>query len=192
MNDYHEFFNNIWSVFVYILPILGSVIALYFARQKLTKKVLVQYKISFDWSSQTHISTLTITNKRDNTLCIWGIYATIHNDIRIELESFDVPKILKPYEAIMISLPKFSSLTVGNDEYKPNYSIDDTKIYLDIGSKLLQCDIEIKKDLLASHRKANKHIYKFGKHVYNKNVAYILVYFFQEKNIQLLFIKMVG
>ncbi len=174
-----KYTQDISSLVILLLPIIGTVLGIYFYIQKLTKKVVVSYTVSMQFFSAKYISNLLITNKRDNTLSIWSVYATIHKDIKIELDKFSTPLILKPYETIAISLPKFSAVTVGSDEYEPDYSFDSTKIYIDIGSELLLCHAEEKKNLLNAYRQASTHTFRFGEHIYNQDVAFILAYYFE-------------
>lgn len=164
-----------------MLLMLSVSFAIYFFFQKIQKKVVVTFTTFTDVFSEPHISRLTITNKRDNTLAIWSAYATIYQDIKIELDTFDAPLILKPYETISLTLPKYSALSMGNDIYEPNYDFENTKIYLDIGSELLLCQSESKKDILDSYRRVTKHTFTFSGHVYSKDVVYILAYVYKNK-----------
>lgn len=175
--------NNLLSfidIKVLILIITAS-LAIYYFFQKIQKKVVAQFITSWEMFSEPYISKLVVTNKRDNTLAIWSAHATIYEDIRIELETFDIPLILKPYETISISLPKYSTLLLNDQEYKPNYSFESTKIYLDIGTKFLACESEVKKDILHHYREAQKYTSVFNGHVFNKDVSYILVYSLEGK-----------
>ena len=158
------------------LYIIMAIFALYFYIQKIQKKVVAQFNVSWQLFSEPYISKLVLTNKKDNTLTIWSAHATIYKDIRVELDVFDPPLVLKPYETLSISLPKYSTLLLNGEEYDPNYSFESTKIYLDIGSKDLVCESEVKKDVLHHYREAKKYTAHFNGHVYNKTVAFILVY----------------
>ncbi len=164
-----------------LLLMLTASFAVYFFFQKIQKKVVAQFTASWQMFSEPYISKLVLTNKRDNTLAIWSAHATIYEDIRVELETFDTPLVLKPYETISISLPKYSALLLNNQEYDPDYSFESTRIYLDIGLKFLVCESEAKKDILHNYREAQKYTTVFNGHVFNKDVAFILVYSLEGK-----------
>ncbi len=169
------------NIFFGIVSLFASLFTIYFFIQKIQKKVVAQFIVSWKLFSEPYISKLVITNKRDNTLTLWSVHATIYEDIRVELDTFDTPLVLKPYETISISLPKYSALQLNNQEYEPNYSFESTKIYLDIGSEFLLCKSEVKKDILHHYREAKKYTVAFNGHVFNKDVAYILVYSLESK-----------
>ena len=163
------------------LTFIASGFAVYFAFQKLTTKVVARYVISNSLYSAQHISKLVLTNKKDKTICIWSAHAIFEKDIQMVLDEFDPPLILKPYETISLSLPKFTNLSVSSDKIELDYNCKNISLYLDIGDRLIKCVKEYKKDCLAPFIKVSKYICSFGEHVYNENVVFIFAYRFEGK-----------
>ena len=164
-----------------IVTMISFCFTVYFSFQKLTTKVTAEYSISGSTFLENYISDMVLTNKRDKPICIWAIYAVFDKDKLLEMDKFNPPKVLKPYESIGISLPKFTKLYIESDNFEVNYNFENTEVYLDIGDKFVKCDSEYRKNSLSHFNKIRKVTFRFGDNVYSENVDFILQYVFQEK-----------
>jgi hypothetical protein len=164
-----------------IITVIASGFAVYFAIQKLGTKVVARYVVSSDSYLEPYISKLVLSNKKDKTICIWSVHAVFEKDLQLKLDEFDPPCILKPYETISLSLPKYTKLYVDSDEISLDYISGKFSLYLDIGNKLIKCDGEKKRNCLEAFTKVIKSTWMIGKHVYSEQVNFILEYKLQGK-----------
>jgi hypothetical protein len=165
-----------------ILLIIATLFTIYFAIKKIGNKVTAQYTFSSPLFSEEYISNVVLSNKKDKTLSVWSINVVFDKHFTLTLEKFNPPIILKAYETVSLSLPKYSSLSVGSDRYKPNYLAKDVNIYIDIGHKLIKCEKNSKKDNLSHFTSVSMSITKFNGHVFDETVAYIIAYYYQGKS----------
>jgi len=168
----------------YIRPlffIVGTSLALYLGWQKIGNKVSAQVKTSMSNFHSEWISNLTIKNERDRPLNIYSVYAVFHNDYKIELDKYQTPKILKPYENLSISLPPYSLLKVGSDIFLPPLNRTEFSIYLDTGHSFIKCKTIEYKNSLNHFKLVSKDIFNYNNHVYTENVAFILSYQYENK-----------
>lgn len=163
-----------------ILLVIGSCLAIYLGVQKFGSKITAQYTVSDSTYTTQHISNIVLTNKKDKPQSIWAIFALFNKDYQLELDKFNPPLILKPYESISIKLPEYSSLSIGGDEYKPDF-FGEVAIYADVGERLLKCSEQNKKDVLSNFKHISKQKIQFNGHVYNHRVTYIIDYLFDGK-----------
>ena len=159
---------------------ITSFFAIYFAIQKFGNKVSAQYTVSMDLYTSEHISNIVLSNKKDKTLNIWSVHALFEKEYQLELDKFDPPLILKPYESVSVSLPKYSSASIGSDVFNPDFMSPHLEIYADIGDKLLKCSQHSKKDQLKNFKHISKQNTQFNGHIYNDRVSYILSYYYEE------------
>lgn len=164
-----------------ILSAFAALVAFYFAYQKITVKVLARYTVSFQRFSSSYISEVVLTNMRNNTVVIWKIYAVLYRDIQVVLDEPKPPLILKPYETLSISPPKYTSLTIGPDEYKPDFWDNNTEIFIETNTGIIPCKVKFQEKHMLPYRQTQKHTRFFGEHVYNDNVKFILAYYFEGK-----------
>jgi len=161
---------------------MGSVLAIYFGFQKITNKVIARYTASMNLFSSEYISNVVLINKRDKVVSICSLNAVFEKNYSLELNTFDPPLILKPYESISISLPKFTSLSIANDAYHPDYIGGKLDLYIDTGVKIIKCQKQYTSNDLNVFTKVSKHTSSFNGHVYNKSVKYFISYFYDRKN----------
>jgi len=160
----------------------ASAFAIYFAFQKIGNSVSASYEVSMELFSAEYISKVILSNKKDKTISVWSMHAVVNKDMQLELNKFDPPLILKAYETIAISLPKYSELYLGNDKFLPEFMTNDIRLHIDIGDKLLACKDEKKKpDTLKYFSQIGKRGVYFNGHIYNDHVIHILCYYYDEK-----------
>ena len=167
-----------------ILIFITSFFAVYFAMQKIGNKVIATYTTTSGLKYTTYISAVTLTNKKDNSFAIWSIYAVIDKDYCLELDKFDEPVVVKPYETISLSMPEYSQLYCGEEKYSSYFPSEKVEIYINIGNKEVKCRKNIVKASdfpLEATNKIYKEVQKFDTHIYNENVKFILVYCLDEK-----------
>jgi hypothetical protein len=177
-----DFLQIINTYFRPILLLIGSIFTIYFAIQKIGNKVTARYEFSNSCYAAEHISKVVLSNKKDKTISIWSIYGIFESQYQYELKKFDPPIVLKPYDTISLSLPKYTSLNVNGDNYEPNFLFGNTSLYLDIGSGLLKCKKELRKDSLSSYLQITATTHNFNGHVYNGRLKYILLYNYDGKS----------
>ncbi|HYA42006.1 MAG TPA: hypothetical protein VEF34_11925 [Syntrophobacteraceae bacterium] len=185
----HTYFDAIVDIFqasfmtiihvsdAYVRPIVFLIAAgfsIYFAFKKIGLSVVAHYIVSGQTYSDTYISKLVLTNNKDKPICVWSAHAVIDNDLSIDLDTFDPPLVIKPLESHSVSLPPFTSLSIANDKYKPDYYAQNVDIYINTGSKMVKCKRKPVIDVPFRH--VAKLVYNFNDHVYNENVKYILHY----------------
>lgn len=182
MIDLNQIFCFLNDYFRPILLIIATLFTIYFAIKKIGNSVTAQYTFSSPLFSEEYISNVVLSNKKDKTLSVWSINAVFDKNFTLTLEKFNPPIILKAYETVSISLPKYSSLSIDLDKYIPNYTTNDTNIYIDIGHKLIKCKNNTKKDSLSHFTSVSMNITKFNGHVFDETVAYIMAYYYQGKS----------
>ena len=182
MIDLSQIFCFLNDYFRPILLIIATLFTIYFAIKKIGHKVTAQYIFSIPLFSEEYISNVVLSNKKDKTLSVWSINVVFDKNFNLTLEKFNPPIILKAYETVSLSLPKYSSLSAGSDRYKPNYLAKDLNIYIDIGHKLIMCEKNSKKDNLSHFKPVSMNITKFNDKVFDETVAYIIAYYHQGKS----------
>ena len=148
----------------------------YFIWKKLGTSINVRYEISTEQFTDVYISKLTLINNKNKPICVWSAHAII-DDKQIILDAFDPPLIIKPLEAIGISLTPFSRLSLDGRIYNLDDVQANIDIYMNTGSKMKKCKpINGINELLRYANRVNVDIYKFDGHTFNKSVTYILWY----------------
>lgn len=161
---------------------IASSYALYFYHTKIGFKVTASYQIGGSLYTEGQVTKLVLNNKKDRPVPIWSIYLVIENDIKINLYEPDEPIVLKGGESIAIRPELYSRLSVGTDEFKPNLMDEKVRFYVNTGSKIIKCgQVKVKDNFLVNLNQATTSRSKFGGHLYNESVIYILVYFLHGK-----------
>jgi len=173
INDFiNEYFK---SFFVLISTVLG----IYFAQEKIRTKVTVFPTFTKGLYIADYISNVVITNKKDKAVSVWSVHALFEKQYQLELDKFDPPLILKPYESISISLPSYSTASIDSDEFEHDLVNQHLEFYIDIGDKLLKCNHQTKQNLLNGFTHMSKQRALFNGHVFNGRVSYILAYHYK-------------
>jgi len=165
-----------------LILITASCFTIFFAFQKFSKKITAQSTVSMGLFSDKYISNVVLTNKRDNVVSIWSICAVFDKDNCLELDKFNPPIILKSYETISLPFPKYSSLSINGDKYKPHFISGKVELYIDDGNKMMKCEQQFKSDNLDIFTKVSKNIATFNGHVFDDTVGYFISYFYEEKS----------
>ena len=167
----------------YFRPLLicfASAFAIYFACLKIGNKVTARYEVSNGIFFEEYISKIVLANKKDKPVSIWSIHVVFEKDLQLELDKFNPPLVLKPFETTGISLTKYSELHIGSDTFMPRYIHRDIKLYADIGDSLLELGSEVRKNSLSVFSEIAKSTRLFNGHVYNSDVAYFLCYYYDD------------
>ena len=159
----------------------GFCITLFFAYQKVTNKITAEIKISFGPFTEEYISSVILINKKDKVVSVWAVYVVFEKDISLKLDSFDPPIIIKPYETISLTFPKYSSLSINNCPHEPDFYSETQDLYIDIGQKFIKCERQIKTNSLKIFTPIFKSIKTFNGHVFNEQVAYFISYIYEDK-----------
>ncbi|PMJ35679.1 hypothetical protein BCV29_02505 [Vibrio cyclitrophicus] len=161
---------------------IASAYALYFYHTKIGFNITASYQTGSGLYTEEQVTKLILNNKKDRTVQIWSIYLVIENDIKIELYNPEEPIVLKGGESLAIKPEAYTKLTVGADQFKPKFGYGNIKFYVNTGSKVVKCGrVKVKDNFLANLKQASVLRTKFGGHLYDDSVLYILVYFLNGK-----------
>lgn len=173
---------DIKNILVSIPGVFLAGFSFYFAYQKLGDKVLVSYSIESGRISEERISTLELINEKNKPVSIFSIHAVINEDVVFELQSFEIPLILKPLESLQITTPKYSAAYLDDERYKPDFMKPNMiDIYLVTHKKKIRCitinppSINATYDF-GNYRKAIKDTRTFNGKVYNERCKYAITY----------------
>lgn len=173
---------DIKTVLVSIPGICLAGFSFYFAYQKIGNKVLVSYSMESSRVSEARIARLELINEKNKPVSIFSIHAVINQDIVFELDSFEIPLILKPLESIQVTTPKYSAAYLGDERYNPEFMRPNkVDIYLVTHKKKIRCvtinppSINAMYDF-GHYRKVFKDIRTFNGKVYNENCKYAITY----------------
>lgn len=164
-----------------VLLLIASVFSIFIAWGKFGRKVLVSYSVVSEGFSSARISNIVLQNKKDRPICIYSIHAVFENDIWLELEKFNPPRVLKSFETVGIKTSEYSATTVGNNSYHPDF-LGHVEIYIETEKDLMLCQRQRKVNKLKDHTQACKDTVKFGEFVFDETVSHILDYFYNGKS----------
>lgn len=173
------------------IVILGGIFTIYFAIQKLTKKVSVSFSMSANRFYDQHIPALVLSNKRDNVIAIESIFVKVNSSYRIKLKAFDSPLVLKAHDTLKIDLPKYSAIYHSEGEFKFGF-FDRLNFYIITTSgEVIHCDIEssVTPELDSGMTSINTTIYEGL--VLTTRYAFVFTYF-EEKTKKNLIIDITG
>ena len=175
---------DIRNILVSIPGIFLAGFSFYFTYQKIGNKLLVTYSVVLGRVVENRIDTLELINEKNKPVLIFSIYAVINQDIVVELDSFNVPFILKPLELLQIKTPPFSSMYLDNERYKVDYNKPNKiEIYVVSHKNKIKCTVinppSINSfDYFKNYRKTIKTTSFFNGKVYNENCIYAIIYRF--------------
>lgn len=174
-----QIINFVNEIFRPVMLLAASGLAIYFGSKKIGHKLVAQYTVSATVFKDTMISHVILTNKKDKPIVLSSIYALFNNEIRLSLDKFETPLIIKPFECVSISIPEYSYLTIDNDRFFPEMLGAD--IYAETGDKLVKCEAIRKPRIPRSYREVTIHKCSYNDFIYDESVAYILVYIYDGK-----------
>ena len=175
----------VFSVQEFLKIVPGLVIfplSLYLAWKKIGIKVTASYTTQHQRIVAPRISKVVLMNQKDKALTVFAIYAVMDREITWEIDKFDPPIVLKPLESTCIETQPYSQLTLGADNFEPEfippYNIE---IYIVLSHKVVKCEPVTHPTLLnismfQEYRSASKHIKRFNDIVYNDYAAYAITY----------------
>ena len=127
--------------FLKVVPGLIMIpLSFYLGWKKVGSNVSCVYSIASETFSETRISNVVLTNKKDKPIVVFEIFIIIDNEIRFQVERFEVPLILKPLEASVIITGKYSSIVCDEEEFEISKLLfNKIEVYLSTASGVLKC-----------------------------------------------------
>lgn len=163
-----------------VIATISLILSGYFAYQKIGNKIGLTYQVTIGGYSDEQISNLVISNRKDKTISIWSIYAVLENDIKFEVYKPVAPLILKSGESVSVSPEKYSYLHLDGDRFLPKFLFGRIDFYANLGNKMVKCiDEKISDKRNSLYRVATKSKVSLDGHLYNENVRFVLIYFFE-------------
>lgn len=164
--------------------IILTIFSIYFAHQKVGKKVLVSFSVYSELLTAKRINPIILMNKKNKPVTIFSIQAVINKDIVVEIEKFKPSLILKPLESLHIETTPCSNIGLKDQAWEPTYPAGKVDVYLITNHGKIKCKIisspEVKKFReFQRYRTAIKSTTRFNGKVYNKKAKYALVYLYQ-------------
>ncbi|TKF29453.1 hypothetical protein [Enterovibrio norvegicus] len=171
-----DFLNNSFRP---ILLLVGSVFTIYFGISKVGVSVVAKLRVQNEMFYNERISSVSLTNNKDKTVTVWCIEAVIENSHRIKLKEFDAPLIIKSYETVSVEMEKYSKLSVGQDDFEPQFFLGLVDIYIDIGDKYIKCGTVRKRNNKLPFTDVTVSRCYLNDSIYTDKVKYILMYVFE-------------
>ncbi len=111
-----------WAFISEILKVVPGIImfpvAFYLGYKKIGARISATYVFGSDTLSAPRIKSLKLTNQKDKAVTIFNIFALTADNVSIELEDLDPPVVLKAFETVVIKTTPYSSIYVGNSEWR--------------------------------------------------------------------------
>ncbi|EJE4183749.1 hypothetical protein M3890_004666 [Vibrio parahaemolyticus] len=165
-----------------VIATISLILSGYFAYQKIGNKIGLKYQVNIGGYSDEQINNLVISNRKDKTISIWSIDAVLENDIKFEVYKPEVPLILKSGESISVSPEQYSYLHLDGDKFVPKFLFGKIDFYVNLGNKRVKCiDEKISDKRNSSYRVATKSRVSLDGHLYNENVRFVLIYYFEDQ-----------
>lgn len=120
-----------------------------------------------------HISTIILTNKRDNAIAISSINMEVEGKGILQVIKFDSPLLLKNYDSLKVELPKFSSLYNNDGIVKLDISDKFHFYIITTSGDEIKCISENKHVALNMKNKIIPDIIKFNDIVLTNRMSYI-------------------
>lgn len=174
-----QWLNTNWRA---VTATIGLILSGYFAYQKIGNKIGLKYQVNIGGYSDEQINNLIISNRKDKTISIWSIDAVLENDVQFEVYKSEIPLILKSGESVSVSPEQYSYLQLDGDRFIPKFLFGKIDFYANLGNKRVKCiDEKISDKLNSPYRVATKLKVSLDGHLYNENVRFILIYFFESE-----------
>ena len=177
-----------WSTIKDILITAPGVVltylTIYFAYLKIGNKVSCSFSVSHSNISAEQIDNILLKNHKSKTISIFCISAVLDNEVKLEVEKFKTPILLKPLESITINTTETSYYNIKQDRFEPDFFPDKKiDIYLTTDLGIIKCINSSHPDFdeysefkhLTRVDKCNK---TFNGVIYNENVKYGIAYSF--------------
>lgn len=174
LNCIAGFFAFLDAEFRPLVIMASSGFGLYFASKKVGQKVAAQYRLAATMFQPFQIREVVLSNKKDKPVNIYSVHAVFNGDLWLELEKCSPPKVLKPYESLVLKVRPYSFLQVGNDNYEPEFM--SAEIYIESDDKLVRCESRCRPSLVDRFRRVSVVRCSYNGFVYDDSVAFILLY----------------
>lgn len=116
----------------------GLLIAAYFGFLKYGHKVGASHRFSANRIHAEGISSVVLTNLKDRSTPIFGLYA-VQGNVVVELVKFDMPLVLKSFDSVKVDIPPVSEYFVDGKRFKFAPSDKPTAIYFSTMGKMMKC-----------------------------------------------------
>jgi len=165
-----------------IIATVSLLLSGYFAYQKIGNKISLTYQVNIGGYADEQINNLVISNRKDKTISIWSIDAVLENDIRFEVYKPKAPLILKSGESVSVSPEQYSYLHLDGDRFIPKFLFGKIDFYANLGNRRVKCiDEKISDKRNGVYRVATKSKVSLDGHLYNENVRFVLIYYFDDE-----------
>ncbi|MGV2866499.1 hypothetical protein, partial [Achromobacter sp. AGC39] len=184
-----------WLEALKIPAVIGAMVALYFAPQKLGYKIGESHSFARPNYQAGGIDQVTLTNLKDRSTPIFELYA-VHGDVAIRLIKFHNPLVLKSFDSVQVQIPKVSEYLVDDKPYDFSPVGDryqDAEIYYSTIGGWKRC-VSLGRPSVDLNKLARKELFRkqslrhasivMSEHngvVYSPRVVYILAYKFDGK-----------
>ncbi|KAF6661290.1 hypothetical protein HFD91_07840 [Enterobacteriaceae bacterium EKM102V] len=186
--------NILWLVSLFKanpLVLIAGGFTIYFAIQKLTKKVAASYSVATSNLYSTHIPEIVLSNKRDNTLAIAKVGMKVNGKYKINLLKCDSPTVLKAYETIKLTIPKVSRISHMETGAPFDFSIFDhliIELTLTDGS-IIYCTTESTVSSFINNRDLPVDIVKYDDVVITESFGHLFNYIIDGKRKKMIITK---
>lgn len=155
--------------------VVSTIITIILSINKWGNSVIASFTIEYDLLTAPHIDNLILANKKDKPVPIFGIYALFDNEILLQIEECNPPIVLEPFGSVSLRTKPFSSLSIGNHIYEPNY--ENATIILESVESIIVCK-KLVRTLKGNkdYRHVMKHFLTFNGIIHSNSFPYVLVY----------------
>jgi len=177
------FFGLFMDYIEYIFVIIGGCFSVYFYIKKIGFNVKSRFNFVSVLGSESRVDNIVLENKKDKSVCIYGLYAVIDDRYFLELENFKEPLILNNNGVLKIDTKPFSSLFLETVRYELSFS-SKIKLFLKLDTGYIQTNKKFcffPKKINKNLRLISKGIFKHNGIVYNSYARYILTYIFDNQ-----------
>jgi hypothetical protein len=174
-----------------VLPMLPGILlttfSLYFAWQKIGYKITVSLTCGFNKTTAMSIKQVILVNHKNRVVPISEIYAVINGKQLVIIETFDVPLLLKPLEAIAITPHDFSFYVMNGKIIEIDFmTVSAVHFFASSENKTIQL---IEKSVRYCYSSKNFKKYEFirkvtntyNNKVYSENIKYGVTYQYNEE-----------
>lgn len=185
-------FTQLVFSFQEFLKLIPGLVIFPFTIYLAAKKIGTSISFNIGWTLNHlggHFTAVTLINQKDKPVIIKSL-TLVYQNIQIELDRFDIPHILKPYEAIVINPKPYSYLVVDGKQWEIPFSAHrEIELYVVVAGGIHKCKSLTKAPRIYSkfvgpkaYKRAEKHLFQQNGEVYNPhNIEFILVYGYKGK-----------
>lgn len=108
----------------FLVALAGAAVtafSIYFAIKKIGHSISCSYSVLLEKCSAKRIDKVVLINNKNRSVNVFSVAVIINEDIFLEVEKFDVPVVLGPYEAKTIETEPVSEYRIGEDKFEPRF-----------------------------------------------------------------------